>query len=194
MKVFCFDMDGTVLDSMPTLTDLAVEVIHDRFGLPLYEAREKYLATVGAPFVDQLAKIMPSAPLEQRIDAALRYETRHLCACPSFKLAPDIVDAMAAIRYYRYETALVTSTNRKLLAALPQLAALEFGSMDGRQDGYTKVHQLERLKRLYLRHQLILFGDSPSDAECAITVGAQFHLVTCDTVADTIYQVLRGVS
>lgn len=54
-----FDMDGTLIDSMPGLTDLAVDVIYEQWGLNRGIARREYLHTVGMPFSEQLAYIFP---------------------------------------------------------------------------------------------------------------------------------------
>src|ERR1051325_5694866 len=58
-KVLLCDLDGTLIDSMPTLADLATEVIEARYGTPRILARELYLATCGLPFVKQLEEMFP---------------------------------------------------------------------------------------------------------------------------------------
>src|SRR6195952_2583028 len=56
------DLDGTLIDSMPTLADLATEVMESIYGTPKILARELYLATCGLPFVKQLEEIYPGDP------------------------------------------------------------------------------------------------------------------------------------
>src|SRR3990172_6908496 len=50
-------MDGTLIDSMPGLTDLAVKVICKYYSVSKKTALKDYLDTVGVPFIDQLHKI-----------------------------------------------------------------------------------------------------------------------------------------
>ena len=61
-KVLLCDLDGTLIDSMPILADVATEVMEERFGTPRVLARELYLATCGLPFVKQLEEIFPEDP------------------------------------------------------------------------------------------------------------------------------------
>src|SRR3569623_2689104 len=53
------DLDGTLIDSMPTLADLAVDVLAEVYGPPSALAREFYLATCGLPFIRQLESVFP---------------------------------------------------------------------------------------------------------------------------------------
>src|SRR5438477_1785922 len=61
-KVLLCDLDGTLIDSMPTLADLATEVMESTYGTPRLLARELYLATCGLPFIKQLEEIYPGDP------------------------------------------------------------------------------------------------------------------------------------
>src|ERR1700710_2120778 len=58
-RVLLCDLDGTLIDSMPTLADLATEVMEKAYGTPRVLARELYLATCGLRFVRQLEEIYP---------------------------------------------------------------------------------------------------------------------------------------
>lgn len=58
-----FDFDGTLVDTMPSLADLAMRVIHQFHPhIPTSEARQLYLATSGIPFRQQLEQIVPGHP------------------------------------------------------------------------------------------------------------------------------------
>ena len=61
-KVLLCDLDGTLIDSMSTLADLATEVLEERYGTPRVLGRELYLATCGLPFERQLEEIFPGDP------------------------------------------------------------------------------------------------------------------------------------
>src|SRR4029079_11463724 len=84
-KVLLCDLDGTLIDSMPTLADLATEVIEDRYGTPRILARELYLATCGLPFEKQLEEIFPEDP--RNADASAEFEGRKPALCGAIRMA-----------------------------------------------------------------------------------------------------------
>src|SRR4029079_17301195 len=61
-KVLLCDLDGTLIDSMPTLAEIATDVMEEVFGTPRVLGRELYLATCGIPFAKQLEEIYPGDP------------------------------------------------------------------------------------------------------------------------------------
>jgi beta-phosphoglucomutase-like phosphatase (HAD superfamily) len=56
-----WDFDGTLVDTMPSHTKLASEVINKHFGLPKEKAKQEYLKTTGSPFDIQLKMIFPKS-------------------------------------------------------------------------------------------------------------------------------------
>lgn len=54
-----FDLDGTILDDIGLIADVAADVLHRAFGTPTPEGRLHYLATTGMPFEAQLAQLFP---------------------------------------------------------------------------------------------------------------------------------------
>src|ERR1043166_3935452 len=58
-RVLLCDLDGTLIDTMPTLADLAAQVMAESYSMPLSLAREMYVATCGLPFSQQLEAICP---------------------------------------------------------------------------------------------------------------------------------------
>ena len=58
-RVLLCDLDGTLIDSMPTLAEIAAEVMEEVYATPGILARELYLATCGLPFAGQLEEIYP---------------------------------------------------------------------------------------------------------------------------------------
>ena len=81
------DLDGTLIDSMPTLADLATEVIEDRYGTPRILARELYLATCGLPFVKQLEEIFPEDP--RNAEASADFEARKPARCGAIRMSAE---------------------------------------------------------------------------------------------------------
>src|SRR3954469_20524523 len=95
-KVLLCDLDGTLIDSMPTLADLATEVIEARYGTPRVLARELYLATCGLPFEKQLEEIFPEDP--RNADASTEFEGRKPALCGAIRMAPETRRALQEMR------------------------------------------------------------------------------------------------
>src|SRR5215469_6467607 len=65
-RVVLCDLDGTLIDSMPTLAEIAAEVMEEVYETTAPLARELYLATCGLPFFAQLEEIYPGDPRNAR--------------------------------------------------------------------------------------------------------------------------------
>src|SRR3954470_15637042 len=95
-RVLLCDLDGTLIDSMPTLADLATEVIEHRYGMPRILARELYLATCGLPFVKQLEEIFPDDA--RNAEASAEFESRKPARCNAIRMAPETRRALDRMR------------------------------------------------------------------------------------------------
>src|SRR6476646_9993420 len=95
-KVLLCDLDGTLIDSMPTLADLATEVIEERYGTPRILARELYLATCGLPFEKQLEEICPDDA--RNADASAEFEARKPALCNAIRMSPETRRALEDMR------------------------------------------------------------------------------------------------
>lgn len=75
--VVAVDFDGTLIDSMPALEDLAVEVLKEMFTHPPPDyVRARYRESAGETFRRQLETIIPDASDLMRDTLAARYEER----------------------------------------------------------------------------------------------------------------------
>src|SRR6201986_2523374 len=86
-KVLLCDLDGTLIDSMPTLADLATEVLEARYGTPRVLARELYLATCGLPFERQLEEIFPGDARNGAASAA--FEAAKPARCGAIRMSAE---------------------------------------------------------------------------------------------------------
>ena len=57
-KLICFDLDGTLVDTMQPYADVAADLLSARHGISRDLARQKYLETSGLPFVKQIGLIV----------------------------------------------------------------------------------------------------------------------------------------
>src|ERR1700759_2102728 len=95
-RVLLCDLDGTLIDSMPTLADLATEVMESVYGTPKILARELYLATCGLPFVKQLEDIYPGDP--RNAGASDLFEGRKPARCDLIAMPQDTRRALERLR------------------------------------------------------------------------------------------------
>ena len=189
MLLICFDMDGTVIDSMPTLTTSAIQVICQFYKLSPEEAKQQYLKSTGIPFFQQLEKLFPKD--FRNGNAAREYEHIHRSWCPDFPLAPNIKEARMEIKRAGHKAALVTSTDYHLLKYLPQIRSLQFDHVDGFSQGRSKIEQIQRVQTIFSPSKTVMLGDTIYDSSVAMTTGAEFHMVTCSTVAGIVLNILK---
>src|SRR3954463_3576699 len=95
-KVLLCDLDGTLIDSMPTLADLATEVIEARYGTPRVLARELYLATCGLPFVKQREDMSPDEA--RTAGASATFESRKPARCGAIRMPAETRRALEEMR------------------------------------------------------------------------------------------------
>lgn len=95
-KVLLCDLDGTLIDTMPILADLATDVLEGMYGMDRGLARDMYLTTCGLPFIQQLEAICPGDARNQA--ASFRFEAAKPARCNSAKLSVDTRMALEEMR------------------------------------------------------------------------------------------------
>lgn len=171
-----FDLDGTVADTMPLLTSVAIGVLGRHYGLDRDEARRRYLETVGLDFASQLEELFPGDPGNAK--AATEFEARKRERAPACPLLPDVLPTLELLERRGVKRFLCSSTSPELVAAY-----LEHHGLHGRFDdclGYRPEFGKDRQVAVLLdRHQLepaqVLFvGDAPRDRELVEGTGVRF--------------------
>ena len=95
-QVLLCDLDGTLIDTMPTLADIAAEVMEAVYGTPGILARELYLATCGLPFASQLEEIYPGDP--RNAGASDMFESRKPARCNKIQMPAETRRALDDLR------------------------------------------------------------------------------------------------
>ena len=167
-KVVLCDLDGTLIDSMPILADLATDVMEEVYGTPRVLARELYVATCGLPFFRQLESIFPRDL--RNPDAADRFEARKPDRCDQLRMSVDVERALQDLK--RRGVAVVVSSNNGLanVAAFARQAGFAFDLVLGFGDGLAKgaPHIDRAATELHVeRSQMLFVGDSLHDGEIA---------------------------
>lgn len=174
-RVLLCDLDGTLIDSMPVLADIATEVLGEVYGTPPALAREFYLATCGLPFIRQLDSIFPGDARNQA--ASDIFEGRKPERCQRIRMPGDVVRTLAGLQ--RRGVGIVVSSNNGVdnVAAFADASGFPFDLALGFGDGLAKGRpHIELCERTFGvdRSQMLFVGDSLHDGEIAEREGIPF--------------------
>lgn len=170
--VVLFDLDGTILDDLGLISDVAADVMHAEFGTPPDEGRIHYLATTGMPFEAQLAQLYPEAPPGVRVAAARTFHQRKVSeAYAKASPFPEIPKMLKRLSGERWTLAITTGTETEMADLILEREGLRYwfedvlGSFEG-----TKREHLAEYRRRYPSARLFLVGDSRFDMEATASV------------------------
>ena len=175
-RVLLCDLDGTLIDTMPILADLATDVLHEMYGMPRGLARDMYLGTSGLPFIRQLDTICPGDP--RNAAASARFEASKPARCNSARMTADTRRTLAELQ--RRGTRIVVSSNNgsENVAAFVSTSNFAFDLVlgyDGKGLAKGRPH-IERATRAFgiTRNEMVFVGDSLHDGEIAEREGLRF--------------------
>jgi phosphoglycolate phosphatase-like HAD superfamily hydrolase len=174
-RVLLCDLDGTLIDSMPTLADLATEVIEARYGTPRVLARELYLATCGLPFVKQLEEIFPDDA--RNAEASAEFEARKPARCNAIRMATETRRALEQMRGMGVRIAVSSNNGTENVTAFARDAGFKFDLVLGYGGGLAKGRtHLDATSREFgaSRQEMLFVGDSLHDGEIAEREGIPF--------------------
>ena len=174
-KVLLCDLDGTLIDSMPTLADLATEVIEARYGTPRVLARELYLATCGLPFVAQLEEMFPGDPRNGAASGA--FESAKPARCDGIRMPPETRRALDRMRALGVRVAVSSNNGVDNVETFARAAGFDFDLVLGFGAGLAKGKpHLDATSRAFGvgRQEMLFVGDSLHDGEIAEREGVPF--------------------
>ncbi len=169
--VVVFDLDGTILDDLPAISQLAADVMSGAFDTPPEEARIHYLATTGMPFEAQLAQLYPHAPTELRARTARTFHQRKVTeAYARAKPFPEVPKLLKRLGQARWTLAVSTGAETEMAELILEREGLRFwfDAVLGSGEG-TKREHLREYRRRYPHAPLFLVGDSRFDMEAALS-------------------------
>ena len=174
-KVLLCDLDGTLIDTMPVLADLATEVMVGMYGVPKTLARELYLATCGLPFIAQLEDIFPGDARNQV--ASDLFESGKPARCNSARMPADTRAALVELQRRGVRIAVSSNNGRDNVEAFASTADFSFDLVMGYGNGLSKgrphVQMVERVFGVG-RGEMLFIGDSLHDGEIAHVEGLPF--------------------
>jgi phosphoglycolate phosphatase-like HAD superfamily hydrolase len=164
-----FDMDGTLLDSIGPISDVAADVLFRAFGTPPSEGRLHYLATTGMPFEAQLSQLYPDEPAAAREQTARLFHHRKVLEAYAHTLhfaeVPGVLRRLSAAGW---TLVISTGAEREMADLLLEREGLRYWFEDllGSGQGTKREHLREYLRR-YPGVPVFLVGDSRFDMEAA---------------------------
>jgi phosphoglycolate phosphatase-like HAD superfamily hydrolase len=174
-RVLLCDLDGTLIDSMPTLADLATEVMESVYGTPRILARELYLATCGLPFVRQLEEIFPGDP--RNAGASELFEAGKPARCDVIRMPHETRRALERLREMGVRVAVSSNNGVRNVEAFASNAGFAFDLVLGFGDGLAKGRpHIDATSRVFGvgRQEMLFVGDSLHDGEMAEREGIPF--------------------
>lgn len=190
------DMDGTLVDSMPTLTRLAIAIMYSA-GIPRAWAEKHYGETVGKPFRVQLSewndrnRLVSEGRMIDVDKLSDLYSEVHASVAPMFGLT-DFGQRLVAHNQENLPNlrmALVSSTHAKIIRSMPIARMAPWDYVGGFQEpAWTKRIQVEEAiqEAGVAKSHVFYVGDSESDLALAKSMGIRFLEPMSRTLTEVI--------
>jgi phosphoglycolate phosphatase-like HAD superfamily hydrolase len=179
-RVLLCDLDGTLIDTMPILADLAAEVLEQVYGMSRGQARELYLSTSGIPFIRQLDVICPGDARNPA--ASARFEAEKPARCGSARLPADGRRALLELRARGSHIVVSSNNGVDNVAAFARASDFPFDLVLGYDgNGLAKGRPHIACAAAVFgggSDDMVLVGDSLHDGDIAEREGVRFVGVT----------------
>jgi phosphoglycolate phosphatase len=177
IRVVMFDLDGTLVDTMPAFADLAAEVLRSHQAVDRAWARRRYIETSGIPFCKQLEVIAPGHAANQA--ASDEFERRKLALCEATPMDAVTVTALEALRGLGLKLVVSSNTGQSVVDDFAVREAFRFDLALGFDPAVGLAKGRPHLERALAtfgvaRDQLLFVGDSLKDADLAAECGVAF--------------------
>jgi len=165
VKALIFDFDGTIANTMPFLTQLAVELITGNYQIPKDEAKRRYLETTGMDFDSQLRLIFPGHPKNKEVSET--FEARKLKDILDEPIFSEAIPTLKSLKERGLKTFICSSTKQDIITDychVNKINSLVEGTFGHRPD-FKKYEQIDFILKHYgfTPDEVIFVGDSLRD-------------------------------
>lgn len=174
-KMFVFDFDGTLVDTMQGFADIAAEVMASRYSVAFKWARQQYLDTSGVPFFQQLEVIFGDD--ERNSAAADEFENRKLEGFFAERFDADVIQTLQLLQGAGFRVAVSSNNFQHLLDEFVAREDVVFDLVLGCRENFFKGVDHFRQIELELGisvDDIVFVGDSLMDGQRAQESGVRF--------------------
>lgn len=168
IKLIVFDLDGTLVDSMSSFSEVAVRVMKKYFSLSETKAKQAYQQTSGLPFYYQLKQLFHPHELIQK--AADEYEEQKKSGYQTSPFYQEVSASIQNLKNSGYLLAVSSNNHQENVSAKLQPLSHLFDEILGYRENFLKGRDhFQYLIQKYkvLANEVLFIGDSLHDARVA---------------------------
>lgn len=191
-KVMVFDLDGTLVDSMPWYADVATELLVQHYGLSATQARHDYYQTSGIPFFKQLSVLFSNDPRNVKVAAEFEQRKSLFLEQEGFALSPEVYTTLKKLQANHIKIAISTSNTPHHLEISARRWPIEFDALLGYanesfQKGASHFAWLAEYFNVSLA-EILFMGDSLDDYLLTQNTGVGFVAILGSFTAEQFHQ------